>query len=57
MPRQKPQQISVRKETYERLSKNLPRDRNGEIRRGALSSKMDAAVNAALDRAETKGRN
>jgi hypothetical protein len=45
-----PNQISIRPDTYARLVKGLPRNANGRIRPGAIRERLDALINAALDK-------
>ena len=50
--RAEPNQISVTRETYAKLSRDLPRTHRGAIRPRALKDRMDVFINAALDQAE-----
>lgn len=56
MAREKPNQISVRNETWEKLRRGLPTNRRGKIRPGALTAKADKLINAALDKEERKAK-
>jgi hypothetical protein len=45
-------QVSVRKETYEKLMKGLPRDGHGRVRYGLAMDRLDSLINAAIDYSE-----